>query len=528
MRRSPSSSIEVRRLAGPILVAVGIVVGVAAERAAFEWSDVRHWLPDLVVGLTFIGAGAARLQRRPGAGWLLAATGFSWFLGNFDSSLLLVHRGPLIHLFVTSPRWRPRSRVDLAAVIAGYVTAFADPVSDGASLALGVAVVAFMGWQYAAAAGRARRDRLTALQAASIFGLAVGGGAAVRMALPSGDAVEPMLLAYQAALCWIALLYAVRLRPPDPTAVTDLVVELGDVRSGMLRDALAATLGDPTLQVGYRTTSGAYVDHTGNPVVIPAAGTRRAATWVERDGRPFAVLVHDAAVLDESALVQAVAAATRLSATNATLLGEVRLQLDEVITSRHRLVLAAQDERRRLAARVRSGVEQQVIGVAGALRGDAGRNEHIARAERHLVLTVADLNQLAQGLHPRELDDGLHAALTALAERSPVPVQLDVHVDRLPSTDAAAAAYYVCAEALSNVAKHAAASSVHVTIERRNAALTVDVSDDGAGGADPANGSGLRGLADRVEALGGTLTISSPNGAGTRLTAELPLGRPSQ
>ena len=356
--------------------------------------------------------------------------------------------------------------------------------------------------------GRARRDRLTALQAASIFGLAVGGGAAVRMAVPSGDAVEPMLLAYQVALCWIALLYAVRLRPPDPTAVTDLVVELGDVRSGMLRDALAATLRDPTLQVGYRTTSGAYVDHAGNPVVIPAAGTGRAATWVERDGRPFAVLAHDAAVLDEPALVRAVAAATRLSATNAALLGEVRLQLHEVITSRHRLVLAAQDERRRLAARVRSRVEQQVIGVAGALRGDAGRNEHVARAERHLVLTVADLNQLAQGLHPRELDDGLHAALTALAERSPVPVQLDVHVDRLPSRDATAAAYYVCAEALSNVAKHAGASSVHVTVKQRSAALAVEVADDGAGGADPANGSGLRGMTDRVEALGGTLTIS--------------------
>ena len=160
---------------------------------------------------------------------------------------------------------------------------------------------------------------------------------------------------------------------------------------------------------------------------------------------------------------------------------------------------------------------------------DAGSSEHVARAERHLVLTVADLNQLAQGLHPRELDDGLHAALAALAERSPVPVDLDVRVDGLPSSDVVAATYYVCAEALANVAKHAGASTVAVSVERRNSRhLSVAVTDDGAGGADPANGSGLRGLTDRVEALGGTLTIASPEGAGTRLTAELPLGRQSQ
>ena len=516
MRRSPDSSADVRRLAGPILVGVGIAVGIAAERAAFEWSDVRHWVPDLVVGLTFVGAGAVTLRRRREAGCLLTATGFTWFLGNFDSSLLLVYRGPLIHLFVTSPSWRPRSRVELAAVVVGYATAFAAPITrgDGASLALAVAVVAFAVWQYAVAGGRARRDRLTSLQAASLFGAAVGGGAIVRMAVPSGDAVDPMLLVYQVALCWIALLFAVRLRPPNPAAVADLVVELGDIRSGTLRDALAATLGDPTLEVGYRTAGGAYVDHTGAPVVIPEADGGRAATWVERDSRPFAVLVHDAAVLDEPALVHAVATATRLSAANEALLGDVHRQRDELLASRRRLVLAALEERRRLAARVRSGVEQQVTGVADALRPDARSSAHVARAERHLVLTVADLNQLAHGLHPRELDDGLHGALAALAERSPVPVDLDVRVDGLPSSDVVAATYYVCAEALANVAKHAGASTVAISVEPQLGHLSVAVTDDGAGGADPANGSGLRGLTDRVEALGGTLTIASPEGAG--------------
>jgi signal transduction histidine kinase len=530
VRRSPGSSTDSRRLAGPVLVVAGVVVGLAAERAAFEWSDVRHWVPDLVVGLTFVGSGATTLRRRPAAGALLAATGFTWFLGNFDSSLLFLHRGPLVHLFVTSPGWRARSRLDLGAVTVGYTVAVLTPTwrSDGASVVLALALVAFVARQYVLSSGRARRDRLTALQGASLLGIAVGGGALLRMATPSGDAVEPMLLVYQAALCWIAVLFAVRLRPPDTAAVADLVVELGEVRSGTLRDALAATLGDPTLEIAYRTATGGYVDPAGVPVVIPAAGGERAATWVERDGQPFAVLVHDSAVLDDPALVQAVAAATRLSAANAALLGEVRRQVDELMASRRRLVMAALDERRRLAVRVRSGVGQRVIGVTDALRADSGSSEHVGRAVRHLVLTVADLHQLAEGLHPLELDDGLDAALAALAARSPVPVDLDVRVDGLQSNDVTVAAYYVCAEALANVAKHSGATSVQVRVERRRELLTVVVVDDGAGGAEPAKGSGLRGLTDRVEALGGMLTVTSPTGAGTRLTAELPLGRQSQ
>ena len=127
MRRSPDSSTDRRRLAGPVLVVAGVAVGLAAERAAFAWSDVRHWVPDLVVGLTFVVAGATTLRRRPAAGALLAATGFTWFLGNFDPSLLFLHRGPLVHLFVTSPGWRARSRLDLGALAVGYTVAVFTP-----------------------------------------------------------------------------------------------------------------------------------------------------------------------------------------------------------------------------------------------------------------------------------------------------------------------------------------------------------------------------------------------------------------
>ena len=530
MRRSPDSSADLRRLAGPVLVVAGIAVGLAAEAALYEWSDVRHWVPDLVVGLSLIGAGVTTLHRRPAVGALLAATGFTWFLGNFNPSLLFLHRGPLVHVVVTSPSGRPRSRLDLVAVIVGYAAAIVTPVwrSDGVSAVLAIALVAFVARQYVVSRGRARRDRLTAPECASLFGMAVGGGALVRMAVPSGDAIEPMLRVYQVALCWIAVLLAVRLRPPDTAAVADLVVELGEVRSGTLGDALAATLGDPTLKVGYRTPSGGYVDPAGAPVALPEPGGERASTFIEQNGQPCAVLVHDASVLDEPALVEAVAAATRLSAANAALLDEVRRQVDELTASRRRLVLAALDERRRLAARMRGGVEERVVGLADTLRPDCASSDHVSRAERHLVLVVADLHQLAEGLHPRELDDGLDVALAALAERCPVPVELDVRVGGLRSGDVSVAAYYVCAEALANIVKHSGARSVQVLLERRPADLAVVVTDDGAGGANPANGSGLRGLTDRVEALGGTLTVTSPSGAGTRLTAELPLGRQSR
>ena len=188
------------------------------------------------------------------------------------------------------------------------------------------------------------------------------------MAVPSGDAVEPVLLVYQAraVLDRAALRRAAapsrpgRRRRPRGRARRSSVGHAARRFGGHAGRSDARgriSDGGRSLRRSHRRSGG-----------HPEAGGGRAATWVERDGRPFAVLVHDAVVLDEPALVQAVAAATRLSAANEALLGDVHRQRDELIASRRRLVLAALDERRRLAARVRSGVEQQVIGVADALR----------------------------------------------------------------------------------------------------------------------------------------------------------------
>jgi signal transduction histidine kinase len=527
----PSSADRARSAAVPtVVVLAGAALGVVSEILAYDWDDVRHWLPDLLTGLACIVAGAWSLRRRPATGVLLAATGALWFLGNIWAALLYAHRGPLVHLFVTYPGWRPGRWPQRVAVVLAYgvsVTRLWE--SDLAGPILATAALVLTIWSFAQSHGRARRDRLSALQASAAFAFAVTVGAVVRAAAPSADAVEPMLMLYEATVAWIAVFLASRLRPGEPAVVADLVVELGERQSGELRGALATTLGDPTLEVGFWTASGTYVDAAGTVLTLPAGGGDRVATAVERDGEPYAVLVHDAAVLDDPALAEAVATATRLAATNAVLIAEVQARLTELAASRRRLVVAADDERRRLATRLRHGVEQRVAQLRAVVEGAADDSaatvagEHLRRAVDHLDHTATDLQHLARGLHPRELDAGLAEAITAVSIRCPVPVE--VVIDGVPTLDddTAAAAYYVCAEALTNLAKHAGATRAWIELSQRSRLLHVRVSDDGCGGADADLGSGLRGLTDRVEALGGTLTIASPPAGGTRLVAELPL-----
>jgi signal transduction histidine kinase len=509
------------------LAAIGL--GVAAEWAAFSWDEPRRWLPDLVVGLTFLGCGWAawtiRGERATGA--LLAATGGTWFLGNFLPEALYLHRGPLVHLLLTYSGWRPRSRLDAAAVAIGYVVAVATPVwrSDVATIVLALALVAVAGYGYLVASGRARRARLVALQSAAVLGVVLAGGAAARLAVPAGDAVDPALLAYQAVLCGIAVWLLTRLPRLEQAAVADLVVEL-ETRSGTLRERLARALGDPTLELGYWSTEAtAYLDDTGAALAIPGPDGDRSATFVEREGARFVVLVHDAAILGDPALVEAVAAATRLAASNVALQEEVRAQLAELTASRRRLLVAADDEGRRLEARLRDGPERRLAGLAeilGRVRSEAD-DEHVDHARNQLALTLEELHQLARGLHPRELAEaGLPGALAALAERAPVPVQVDVRVEHVPD-EIAATVYFVCAEALANVAKYASAARATIDVAPRNGRLRVEIADDGVGGADSSRGTGLQGLADRVQALGGSLELTSPQRGGTRLAAEIPL-----
>jgi len=527
VRRWPTSWPErATRLVPLALVPVGLILGLLAERAGYDWEDPRHWVPDLVVGLTFFAAGAVVVTRRPGTGWLLTATGAAWFVGNFDSRLAYLHRGPLVHLIVAYVGWRARTRLELVAVIVGYAAIVDTSVwgNDAASIVLVTGLVAVVALSMATATGRARLERRAALEAALVFAISVSAYAIVTNIWP--NETDTMLLAYEAGLCAIAVLLAARLTVPSTSEVADLVIELGDAPSGSLRDALAYALGDPTVEVGYWSTDGCYRDQAETTLTLPAAGSGRAATFVERQSNPFAVIVHDASVLDEPPVAAAVATATRLSAANAALGAEVRTQVDALAASRRRLLKAADSQRRRLEVRLHDGPERTITNLttalADVLEDDGG---HVRRAQHQLELTLVDLRDIARGLHPRELDAGLAVALRTLAERCPVEVDVRCDPSVVSPDDVTVAAYYTCAEALANVAKHAHASSVTFDVTTRDDRLFVSVTDDGLGDADPTQGSGLRGLTDRIEALGGSLTVTSPPGGPTRLAAELPLGR---
>ena len=206
--------------------------------------------------------------------------------------------------------------------------------------------------------------------------------------------------------------------------------------------------------------------------------------------------------------------------------------LTELTASRARVVAAADETRRRIERDLHDGAQQRLVSLSLALQAaqaavppQLGELEgELERVAKGLAGVLEDLQEMARGIHPAILArGGLEPALKTLARRCTVPVELDVRgVARLPER-VEVAAYYVVAEALTNAAKHAHASVVHVDVEAADHALGLRVRDDGNGGADPARGTGLIGLKDRVEALGGTITMHSPVGAGTSLRAEFPL-----
>jgi signal transduction histidine kinase len=315
------------------------------------------------------------------------------------------------------------------------------------------------------------------------------------------------------------------------SAAADLVVELEHTPPGSVRDALARTLGDPSLELAlWLPERAAYVDADGRPVELPAPGSGRAVTVLGSAEAPVAALVHDPVLRERRALLQAAGAAARLALMNERLQAQLRAQLAELRSSRARIVAAGDDERRRLERDLHDGAQQRLLALGLALQlaraqlgpQANGAAELLGEADDELRAALDELRELARGIHPAVLTEhGLEAALQTLAERSSIPVTIvETPCERLPAPTEAAA-YFLVSEALANAAKHAHASRVRVSVRLDGQAL-IDVEDDGIGGADPAHGSGLRGLADRVHALDGTLTIESPAGHGTHLRAELP------
>jgi signal transduction histidine kinase len=537
-----------RRL-GLLLWPAAAAFGLAAEGTQFGWGDPRHWIPDLAVGWLFIACGliASSRRRESRSGALMAATGFSWFFGNLahlgvgpiDRAASLgvyLYLGPLLHLLIAYPSGRLSSRLTRGAVAVGYAAAIVTPVwrSEGGTIVLAALLMAVSARAYFGAVGQYRRARLLALWAATAFGLVLGGYAVFRLVLSPAAVSAQFILAYQVVLCAIAVGLLAGLFPAfwGRSAVTDLVVELGEAGSGSLRDALARALGDPTLEVGYwLPDGGTFVDPEGRSVSLPDPGSERSVTTVERDGQPVAVLVHDPAVLADPGLLEAVSSATQLAASNARLGAEVQAQVDELRASRRRILQAGDEERQRLERRLHQGAVRRLTRLAETVREARGQAngmspttlDNIERAQGQLEGTLDELKELARGLHPRALAElGLERALASLADRSPVPVELTVRAGGLPPR-VEAAVYFLSSEGLANIAKYASATRAVISVELHHDALWVEIRDDGVGGADLSGGTGMLGLADRVEALGGAFRVESPPGHGTRLVAEIPL-----
>ena len=315
------------------------------------------------------------------------------------------------------------------------------------------------------------------------------------------------------------------------SSVGEIFIELrNEPEPADLRDALARALRDPSLTLAYwlpefRT----YADLEGAAVELPDSEDR-AVTFIDRDGVRIAALVHDPSLRDEQELLDAVTAATGIALDNARLHAELRARLEELQGSRARILEAGRSERKRLERNLHDGAQQRLIALSlelslleEQLADDPETAERLATARSEIAASLDELRAVAHGLHPAVVSGhGLEVALEQLVAKAVVPVDLTVRIaSRLPEA-VEVAAYYLVSEGLANVAKYASATAARIEVTRRDRDVVVEIADDGVGGADESRGSGLRGLADRVEALGGSLRVWSPPGAGTRLRAVIP------
>lgn len=529
----------------------------------------------LVIGLAWCSTGFAEWRRRPSnrIGPLMVALGFAWFasqlrfsdyaaLFTFGHALAALHFAFFAHVLLAFPSGRLESRAARAIVVAAYVdttvvvwaSVLFDNTGDARNIALiearndlserlgnlasGVGVVLIIA-ALCILAGRWRRAtppwrRVVAPVLFSGWAAAAVGGVTL-LAETVGDTPPQLDLAFLIAYAIVPFAFKLGLLRSRLArgAVADLVVELGETRApGKLRDALARALHDPSLSLAYwLPDQNRFVDISGHAVELPAEGGSRAATVVEREGRRVAALVHDPSLCEDPELVDAVCAAAGLALENERLQAELRSRLDELRASRARIVEATDAERKRIERNLHDATQQRLVSVSmalGLVESKLSADPESARgileeARAGLSVALRELRDLSQGIHPAILTErGLAPALNELAYRAPMPIDVAVSLDgRLPDR-VEAAAYYVVAEALSNVVKYAGATEVSVTVGRSNGQAFVEVADDGVGGADPLRGSGLRGLADRVEALGGAFAVESPEGLGTLLRAEIP------
>jgi signal transduction histidine kinase len=295
--------------------------------------------------------------------------------------------------------------------------------------------------------------------------------------------------------------------------------------------ALARALGDPSLRLYFRREdSGELVDADGRAAPPRVrADARRGWQEIALEGRPIGAIEFDAELLSDLDLVRTAGRIVAIAVERERLTAELRASERALVRSRERIVEAGDRERRRVARDLHDGLQVQLVLLALEAQQIAGAAAatvpgRATRLRERIDAAAADLRALVRDLVPAALiERGLTAAAGDLADRMPIPTVLESDIEHRPLGELVEATiYFVLTEALTNVVKHAGASRVRVRLTVEDARVRLDVEDDGVGGASIEGGSGLRGLADRVEAIGGTISISSPQGGGSRLRAEVP------
>ena len=538
------------------------------------------------IGGGFVGVGLFAWYRRPDnrVGMLMVLTGVAWFISilGFTEPPLLFTIGQLlgnvfvacaIHLLLAFPSGRLESARDRAGVIVTYLLAGAgmvpvmltfDPAAwedcsncpDNLILidsrpgfieayfdVLSAVTIVLLAWvttrlvaRWRAASPPTRRVITPVFLAGGTLMVAL----AVLLALSIGGiARDTMDTVYYATLIpfglvpYLFLAGLARSRMLLGGAVGELVATIGtNLPPAELRTALSRALNDPSLELAYwLPESEGFVDAEGRPVRLPVSGSGRATSEVRLDGVLVAALIHDPLLLEEPELIEAVGAAAALTLERERLDAQLKAKIEQLRESRARMVSFGLAERRRLERDLHDGAQQRLVSLAldlrlarAAVAAEPTRAvELLEGAESELSHALEELRELARGIHPAVLSDrGLDPAVEALAHRAPLPVELRERLGERVQEPVELAAYFVVAEALTNVVKYSRADTAHVRLGRENGSVVVEVADDGVGGANPEHGSGLRGLADRVASLGGRLEVESPPGAGTRVIANIP------
>ena len=474
-----------------------------------------------ICGALLIGYGGRRIRA---SGIVMVVTGLCWFIGTLWTALALLHRGPLTQLLIGYPTGRLRGWVPVSCVCLGYVDMLPSVGGNpAATVAVSTATIMAVGLGYRRAPGVERQDRAVSTAVTLIVEGVLGAAALVRIA---GGALDPIVLpSYQLGLIVAAAVLVAQGIWGRGGSVSDVSVELGNREGGTVQDRLARVLGDPTLRLAAIDRFGhGLTDESGEPVEFPAdPGPGRTRTPVPSSGPAVALLDHETGALADPALVGPVTALIRVAVDNARTQIDIAHRMAELEKSRRALVRAVDTERRLLEGDLRGGALESLACAADVLRtlpdDPDAPNSQIAELLRRAAESVSEF---ARGVHPRILDaKGLPDALGELAGRCPIPVTVQVPQVRLP-LDLELTLYFVASEALTNVVKHAEASIATIHLTASAGQVRMEVSDDGAGGANPDRGSGLLGLADRLAVLGGTLSVTSKPGAGSAVVATLP------